>query len=158
MPTQVELYIIDETQGPIDQVWADFAAGKSVDKVFKEYFEKTPKLQKVPVNHLDPEVKTVVSNLAAGETSSIFTAQGIRVMVHLIKRSPETVIPFERVKEMISKDLQQKKIKALEKDFLNKIRANSEIEIDQGEWEDVKKELEEHDETYYRYIPYGNLA
>ena len=141
VPTQVELYIIDETQGPIDQVWADFAAGKSVDKVFQEYFEKTPKLQKVPVNHLDPEVKTVVSNLAAGETSSIFTAQGIRVMVHLLKRSPETVVPFDRVKDAISQDLQQQKIKALEEDFLNIIRANSDIEIDQGEWEDVKKEI-----------------
>jgi hypothetical protein len=141
VPTQVELYIIDETQGPIDQVWADFAAGKSVDKVFQEYFEKTPKLQKVPSNHLDPDVKAVVSNLSDGETSSIFTAQGIRVMVHLLKRSPETVIPFERVKDMISQDLQQKKIKSLEKDFLNKIRANSEIEIDQDEWQDVRKEL-----------------
>jgi parvulin-like peptidyl-prolyl isomerase len=141
VPTQVELYIIDETQGPIDQVWADFAAGKSVDKVFQEYFEKPPKMQKVPANHLDPDVKAVVSNLSDGETSSIFTAQGIRVMVHLLKRSPETVIPFERVKDMISQDLQQKKIKSLEKDFLNKIRANSEIEIDQDEWQDVRKEL-----------------
>lgn len=143
VPTQVELYIIDETQGPIDKVWADFAAGKSVDKVFQEYFEKTPKLQKVPANHLDPDVKTAVNNLADGETSSIFTAQGIRVMAHLVKRSPETVIPFDRVKEMISQDLQKKKIQLLEKDFLNKIRANSEIEIDQDEWQDVRKELEE---------------
>ena len=141
VPTQVELYIIDETQGPIDQVWADFAAGKSVDKVFQEYFEKPPKMQKVPANHLDPDVKAVVSNLSDGETSSIFTAQGIRVMVHLLKRSPETVIPFERVKDMISQDLQQKKIKSLEKDFLDKIRTNSEIEIDQDEWQDVRKEL-----------------
>ena len=141
VPTQVELYIIDETQGPIDQVWADFAAGKSVDKVFQEYFEKTPKLQKVPTNHLDPDVKTVVRNLSDGETSSIFTAQGIRVMVHLVKRSPETVIPFERVKEMISQDLKQQKIKTLEKDFLNIIRSKSNIEIDQGEWENVRKEI-----------------
>ena len=143
VPTQVELYIIDETQGPIDKVWADFTAGKSVDKVFQEYFEKTPKLQKIPTNHLDPDVKTVVSNLSEGETSSIFTAQGIRVMVHLLKRSPETVIPFDRVKDTISQDLQQKKIKSLEKDFLNKIRTNSEIEIDQDEWQDVRKELED---------------
>ncbi len=141
VPAQVQLYIIDETQGPIDQVWADFAGGKSVDKVFKENFETAPRMQQVPANHLDPEVKTVVGNLADGETSSIFTAQGIRVMVHLVKRTPETVIPFERVKDMIAKDLNQKKVMVLEKDYLDAIRASSDIIIDQGEWEDLKKEL-----------------
>jgi hypothetical protein len=141
VPAQVQLYIIDETQGPIDQVWADFAGGKSIDKVFKEHFETAPRMQQVPANHLDPEVKPVVSNLADGETSSIFTAQGVRVMVHLIKRTPETVIPFERVKDMIAKDLNQKKVMVLEKDYLDTIRASSEIIIDQGEWEDLKKEL-----------------
>ena len=141
VPAQVQLYIIDETQGPIDQVWADFAGGKSVDKVLKEHFETAPRMQQVPANHLDPEVKTVVSNLADGETSPIFTAQGVRVMVHLIKRTPETVVPFERVKDMIAKDLNQKKVMVLEKDYLDTIRASSEIIIDQGEWEDLKKEL-----------------
>jgi len=141
VPAQVQLYIIDETQGPIDQVWADFAGGKSVDKVLKEYFETAPRMQQVPANHLDPEVKPVVSNLADGETSSIFTAQGVRVMVHLFKRTPETVIPFERVKDMIAKDLNQKKVMVLEKDYLDTIRASSDINIEQGEWEDLKKEL-----------------
>ncbi len=42
VPAQVQLYIIDETQGPIDQVWADFAGGKSVDKVFKRTFRNSP--------------------------------------------------------------------------------------------------------------------
>ncbi len=103
-------------------------------------------MQQVPANHLDPEVKTVVSNLADGETSAIFTAQGVRVMVHLIKRTRETDVPFEHL-EMIAKDLNQKKVMVLEKDFLDTIRASSEIIIDQEKMGKNLKKLEEHDET-----------
>ncbi len=37
-PTVVKFYIVDETQGPIDKIWADVAVGKNfVDEVKKQF-------------------------------------------------------------------------------------------------------------------------
>jgi hypothetical protein len=141
IPSQAKLYIIDENQGPIDQVWAETATGKSIDKALKNRFESYPKLQEVPVNHLDPEVKAVVEKLSEGETSQIFTAQGVRVMVHLSKLIPSAPIPFDRVKDAILRTLFEKKVQELEKGYLEALKSGSEIEVNTGQWEDVRKEL-----------------
>lgn len=140
-PTLVKLYIIDETQGPIDKLWADVASGENFDQVVKKQFgmDLTPK--EIPENHLDPEVKPVVANLADGETSSIFKAQGIRVFTHLVKRTPAAPLPLARVKKSIRAKLWKEKLNKLRSDYIEKLKAQSKIEIHEGEWKDIQKEL-----------------
>lgn len=140
-PSIVKLYIVDETQGPIDKVWADVAAGENFEQVAKEQFGLAYKSQEVPENHLDPEVKPVVAKLADGETSQIFKAQGIRVLVHLVERTPAAPLPFERVKKSISSELRKEKLKKLRSAYLEKLRSQSTIEVREGEWKDIQKEL-----------------
>ena len=142
VPSRVKLYIVDENQGPIDKVWADTAAGTSIDKTLTKHMKDNyPGLQDVPANHLDPEVKPVVDKLAVGETSQIFTAQGVRVLVHLSERIPESAIPYERVKNSIHQELFEKKIIQLQESYLETVKAGLEIEIQQRQWQAVQKEL-----------------
>jgi hypothetical protein len=141
VPSRVKLYIIDETQGPIDTIWAETATGLSIDKALTKHMENYPGLKDVPANHLDPEIKPVVDQLTVGETSPIFSAQGIRVMVHLSERIPEAVVPFDRIKENIQRDLLSKKIEQLQENFSETIKSGSEIDVQPRQWEAVQKEL-----------------
>lgn len=140
-PTMVKLYIIDETQAPIDQVWADVAVGKNIHLVVDENFENAPPLHETPVNHLDPEVREVVNNMVPGETSRIFQAQGIRVMVHLMERTPEKPLPLARVQESIRAYLADKKLIELRNQYLDTLKSGSEIKVRERRWKKIQKEL-----------------
>jgi len=143
-PAIVKLYIIDETQGPIDQIWAEVAVGKNFRQVLKEHeedFELSPIPHETPVNHLDPEVMEVANNLVDGETSQIFTAQGIKVMVHMVERTPEEPLPLERVKEPIRATLKRKKFRELRDEYLDTLRSGSDIKVKNRKWQKIQKEL-----------------
>ena len=147
-PTIVKLYIIDETQMPIDLVWADVAIGKNFEQTVNEHYDRPIQPQEVPANHLDPEVKEVVTKLIDGETSQIFTAQGIKVLVHLIERIPEAPIPLERLKPSIRTTLWEEKLNQIRNTYLETIKSRSEIEVKQRNWKKIRKELlEEHNES-----------
>ena len=141
-PTMVKLYIIDETQGPIDQIWADVATGESFEKVVKKHFGIETKPREAPSNHLDPEVKAVVEKLGNGDTSKIFKAQGIRVLAHLVERTPETPLPLEKVKESIRSSLTRAKILKLRSDFLDTLKSHSKIKVNESQWKTTRKEIE----------------
>ena len=140
-PTVVKLYIIDETQGPIDQLWADVAVGKNFAQVMKQQFEQPVNPQEVPANHLDPEVKVVVDKLIDGETSQIFTAQGIRVMVHLVERTPGAPLPLERLQESIRSRLSSEKLDKLRSTYVDNLKSRSDIEVRMRQWKAIQKEL-----------------
>jgi len=141
VPSRVKIYIIDETQGPIDSIWAETAAGLSIDKALTKHMENYPGLKDIPANHIDPEIKPIVDGLAVGETSQIFNAKGIRVMVHLSERIPESVIPYNRVKESARRDIFDKKIKQLQDNFLEAIKSGVDIDVQEEQWKAIQKEL-----------------
>ncbi|MGK2944591.1 MAG: peptidyl-prolyl cis-trans isomerase, partial [Desulfuromonadales bacterium] len=140
VPTRVKLYLIDETEAPLNQIWADVAVGKKFEDVLKQ-LELQAKFLDVPANHLDPEVKPMVSNLADGETSQIFSAQGVRVIAHLIERIPEARIPLKSAKESIRSGLWKKKIEQARSAYLEKLKSDSEIEVRKQQWKTIQKEL-----------------
>lgn len=140
-PAMVKLYIIDDTLGPVDQIWADAVSGKDFARTLRQHFGRHVPGQEVPANHLDPEIKAVVDKLAAGETSQPFTAQGSRVVVHLIERIPERPLPLEMVNKTIHPRLMQEKIAEKRKAYLEVLRSGSKIEVKNRKWQAVRKEL-----------------
>jgi hypothetical protein len=141
VPEQLRVFIIDETQGPLVKVWADVAVGVDFEKSLGEHFEKSPNMQFIPFNHLDSELKAVVKSMKNGETSKIFNAQGSKVMVHLNERVPAKPLPFERLKDSIYKSLFEKKRSQLLNSYLDRIKAASEIEVQQREWRNLRDEI-----------------
>ena len=140
-PTLVKLYILDENQAPLEQIWADVATGKDFKLAVEEYLDQPLKLSEVPSNHLDPEIRDVVINLVDGETSKIFTAQGIKVLVHLNERTPEALLPLEQVKASVRSRITSDKLRQERHTYLEAIKSGSKIEIKQRNWEKIKKEL-----------------
>ncbi len=140
-PALVKLFILDDTQGPIDQVWADAVVGKDFVGAMKKHLEKFVSAREIPANHLEPEVKAVVDKMAVGETSSPFEALGSQVIVHLISRTPQTPVPLENVKSTIRTKLVNAKVKQLRNATLDKIKATTKIEVNKKQWQAIEKEL-----------------
>jgi hypothetical protein len=140
-PSLVQVNIVEESQGPIDKVWAEVMRGKEFNKAVKDYFEIPVITQEIPVNHLDPEIKAMVDKLAVGETSPVFNAQGTRVLVHLVDRTLAAPLPLERVKETIRSQVEDEKMQQERKAYLEKLKSRSEIEVQERKWQAIQKEL-----------------
>jgi len=140
-PTMVKLFILEETQAPIDQIWGEVASGKRFEQVMRTSFKHPINPQEAPANHLDPEVKAVVEKLGVGETSQIFKAQGVRVMVHLVARTLESPLPLEQVKASVRKQLRKERILQARDEYVKTLRSRSQIDVRQRKWKSIQKEL-----------------
>jgi hypothetical protein len=140
-PAMVKMYVIDETQGPIDQIWADASSGGDFRKAMKQHLGSEPKPVEAPANHLDPEVREVVDRLAAGETSNIFKAQGDRVVVHLTEKISETSLSLDLVKEKIRSTIVKEKRDQMLSAYLDQIKSRTEIKIRKRQWQAIQREL-----------------
>ncbi len=140
-PAIVRLYIIDDTQGPVERVWSDVVVRKDFPRAVREHFGRSVQPQEVPLDHLDPDVKSAVEKLAVGETSQPFTAQGSRVLVHLLARTPAEPLPFDRVSGSIRTRLTEQKIDQQRKAYLDLLKSRSKIEVRDRRWQSVKREL-----------------
>lgn len=141
VPAQVKLYIVDETQGPIDKIWAEVAVGKKFDVVVRELLTQPVQSIETPLNHLDPQVKDVVYKLAEGETSQIFEAQGDKVLVHLVSRTPERPLPLEQIKQSLLSGYKRESFDKAREAYIAALRANAKIDVDEGNWKVIQREL-----------------
>ncbi len=140
-PEMVKMLMIDETQAPIDRFWTDVMTGKGFRQVLREHFEQQISAQEFPLNHLDPEVREVVEGLTQGETSHIFRAQGVRLMVHLEHRSPARPLPLEQVSSSIRDELQQQQLGLARQAYLDQLRAHARIDVKNRQWRTLQQEL-----------------
>lgn len=141
VPAQAKLYVIDETQGPIDKIWAEVAVGKQFKVVARELLGRVVKPIEAPLNHLDGEVRAVVDKLADGETSQIFAAQGERVLVHLVSRTSEQPLPLEQIKDSLLSGYKRESFDKARAAYLKALRDNAKIDVDEGNWKSIQNEL-----------------
>jgi hypothetical protein len=141
VPAQAKLYIVDETQGPIDKIWAEVAVGKPFKQVAREYLGRSVRPVEAPLNHLDPQVKGVVAKLAEGETSQIFKAQEARVLVHLVSRTSEQPMPLEKIKDSLLSGFIRESFDKARRAYLETLKSSTRIEVDEGNWKSIQKEL-----------------
>jgi hypothetical protein len=142
--TQMEtarIIIVDDTQGPVNQVWADVISGTPFTKAVRQRFGHSVESQEVPVNHLDPDIKAAVAKLAVGETSPPLEAQESQVLVHLLDRTPPIPFPLERVVENIRNHLIREKIDQQRREYLETIKSRSRIKVRSRQWNAILKEL-----------------
>lgn len=140
-PAMVRLHIVDDTQGPVEQIWRNVITGMEFSRALREHLGHNLPAQEVPLNHLDPEIKTVVDSLSSGDTSQPFTARGSRVVVHLISRTPEQPLPLERVTNTIRTRLEQEKTERQRREYLDLLKSRSRIEVRERQWRNLRTEL-----------------
>jgi hypothetical protein len=83
----------------------------------------------------------MVDKLTVGETSPLFRAQGSRVIVHLVERTPAMPLPMERVANSIRTRLVREKIDQQRSEYLKTLKSRSRIEVRKQQWKAIQKEL-----------------
>ncbi|WP_027713897.1 peptidyl-prolyl cis-trans isomerase [Desulfuromonas sp. TF] len=140
-PPNAIAFIFDETQAPVDQIWAEAVSGKDFRDIVEEHLGEGVSPSLVPLNHLDPEVRGEIEKLSEGETSSVFSYNGRRTIAHLIKRNPSKRIPLQSIGPTIRKRLVEEKIQQLRSDYLEKLKSVSKIVVNDKQWKSIQKEL-----------------
>jgi hypothetical protein len=140
-PPNAIAFIFDETQAPVDQIWAEAVSGKDFRDIVEEHLGEGVSPSLVPLNHLDPEVRGEIEKLSEGETSSVFSYNGRRTIAHLIKRNPSKRIPLQSIGPTIRKRLVEEKIQQLRSDYLAKLKSVSKIVVNDKQWKSIQKEL-----------------
>jgi len=140
-PEMVDLVLIKDTEGDVDQVWGEVAVGKDFFTAVKENTKQPVSAESLPFMHLEPPVQKIVAKLAKGETSQPFTVQGRRFIVHLTKRTPAKPLPLEKVAQSIRTSIRQEKMAQKRKEYLDLLKSKSEITVNESNWEEIQKEL-----------------
>jgi hypothetical protein len=140
-PAMAKLYIVDDSQGPVEQVRADVLVGVPFAKALRDRFGRHIAPQEIPVNHIDPVVKAAVDRLAIGETSPLFSSQGSQVLVHLLERTPAVPLPLERVSKTIRTQLEGEKTDQQRRAYLEMLKSRSRIDVRKQQWKAIQKEL-----------------
>ena len=149
-PGVVKFVIIDGSKEQMDKMWSEVAAGKDFMALARGYKGHELPVRSIPFNHLQPEVKRVISRLAKGEVSPPVNIKGRIAMIKLIDRKPPVAIPLKDVRNTIANMLRQDEIAAARSKFLNQLRAKSVIKINEGVWQKLRKGMERADEKIKR--------
>ncbi|MCK5436471.1 MAG: peptidyl-prolyl cis-trans isomerase [Desulfobulbaceae bacterium] len=142
-PKTVKFMELVDEERLIKKMWLEITTGENISEVAQKYYSRKPRVQKVPVDHLDPILKKVIEKLTKGEVSDPFEkgANKRTAIVKLIERKSACPMPLDMVKEKIRPIIKEQKSNKLRNDYLTKLKAESTIEVIEKAWEKVKKEL-----------------
>ena len=128
--------MIDDEKNLVEKIWQEINQGNDFLVVAKRYYTDLVPVKDIEVGKLTPEVAAVVQKIEIGEVAPPFAGKGDRVMlVKLLDRKPGDTKPFESVKGDILRELMPKKYKQLKQEYIEKVVAYSEIEINQKAWD-----------------------
>ncbi len=145
-PEIVKIAIVDGNETQIKRFWTDVITGKDFFIEAKKIRPQGAVVQDVPFNHLEATTKKVVQGLSKGDISDPVDIKGHLAVIKLLERRPATPLPLDKVKGQIRERLLHEKLAQLKRDFLSKIKAKSEIKIDQKAWKDLRDRMVRNDE------------
>ncbi len=144
-PGIVKFAILDGSKEQMDKIWTEVAAGKDFMALARKYKGHELPVRSIPFNHLQPEVKRVISRLAKGEVSPPVHIKGRIAMIKLVDRRPPVAIPLKDVRNRIANRLRQDKIAAVREKFLAQLRAKSVVKVNKGVWRKLREGMEKAD-------------
>ena len=140
-PETVSIAVLEDDKKLAEKIWGDITRGEDFFEAARKYYSRDVPVQKIPFNHLDPKVKEVVQHLAEGEVSPPFEVKGHAVLVKLVERTSATPLPLDHVKKEIEKRLREEIFRSIKKKYVEKLKAMSEIKVNEDVWAQIKKEM-----------------
>lgn len=146
-PEVVRMAIVEGSEEDLNTLWLEVATGGEFILLAQQRTGQDIPVREIPVNHLNPKVKEVLTKLTTNEVSQVFTVDDHVSLVQLIEHKAAQVMPLAEVKETIRGTLHTAKLESLRRDYLDKLREEYEVESNETVWQDLKKEMEQLDET-----------
>ncbi|MBU0945749.1 MAG: peptidyl-prolyl cis-trans isomerase [Proteobacteria bacterium] len=144
-PEIIRMAIVEGDEEALNNLWLEVALGGDFILLAQKRTGHDVPIRDIPSNHLHPQVKEVVDKLTKNEVSKAFTVDKHVSIVQLVERTPKHIMPLAEVKEDIKQTLYTSKLNALRQDYLNKLREEYAVEINDNAWQNLKKEMEQDD-------------
>ncbi|OAG27710.1 peptidylprolyl isomerase [Thermodesulfatator autotrophicus] len=151
-PDMVEIAVI-KTRDPklIRRIYKRIKQGDNFFEVGRELQFHGLRPERYFLNQLVPEMRKAIIKLKSNEVSPIIEfKRGDNTwycLVYLIKFYPKKVHSYDIVKEDIKRILEQQKFDKLEQEYIDKLRAQVNININEKEWLKLRREMmEDHND------------
>ncbi len=145
-PEVIRMVIVEGSTAGLNSLWLEVALGGDFRLLARKATGHDIPVRDLPVDHINPKVKEVLDKLTVDEVSEVFTVDGHVTMVQLIERRPAQIKPLAEVRESIRTQLKAAKFKKLRQEYINKLKEQYTIEIDNSVWQKLKEELEQLNE------------
>lgn len=141
-PETVSFLLLEGDEAVMQRMWQEIASGRDFSEVASRHVPGGPPPQRLPVDHLEPELATVISELRRGEVSRPFALRGNTALLRLINHAPGVPMPFESVQGQIREELSGEKRRQARLDLVRLLRERSDVRVNQKVWNTLRKELE----------------
>ncbi|MGV1100009.1 peptidylprolyl isomerase [Thiovibrio sp. JS02] len=141
-PEMVSIALLDGEKGFIEKVWGEVLQGRDFFEIAREKVHGGAPVRRVPLDHLDEQVRLALAPLRKGEISKPFAHGESMALVKLMGQQEKKLVPLAAIKEKLEMQLRQEKYEQAKRDFLQNLKSLSEIAVDGKEWGKVRRELE----------------
>ncbi len=141
-PERVELAVIQtQDRELVKVIYERLKKGEDFFDVARDVMFHGATPRRFALKKLVPPVREAVERMKPGEVSNIIKYKNWFFIVKLIKRYSQEVHPFDEVKESIKKTLAKQRFEQLRREYIEKLRRQSTIEINENRWREVLAEL-----------------
>lgn len=140
-PETVGVAMVEGGQDLINMIWQEVRKGRDFFEVAKRHFPQGVIMRQQPMNHFSSEIRVVLGDLGVGEVSSPFSKGQNYALVKLVNRRQKTPIPFVQVKDEMRQQLLQERAQQARAHFLNQLKEQAQIVLDQQNWQKMVSEL-----------------
>ncbi len=141
-PAKVVIAVIrSQDEKLMREVYRRLRSGEDFFEVAKAVHFHGVHPERYRVDQLKPEMKEVLASLEPGEVSGLFKIGNFYVLVKLIERIAPSPHPFEMVKESIREMLKRQKFEKLRREYVERLKARSRIQVNEKAWHRLVKEL-----------------
>lgn len=147
-PEVIRMVIVEGSEDGLNSLWLEVALGGDFRLLAQKRTGQDIPIRDLPVDHINKTVKEVLDKLTVNEVSDVFSVDGHITLVQLIERKPAQIQPLSEVRESIRTTLQAAKSQKLRRDYLEKLKKEYKVKINDSVWQNLKEELEQVDENH----------
>jgi parvulin-like peptidyl-prolyl isomerase len=137
---KVTFSLLKADEDVLKKIWIGTLSGGDFTELAKRY-SLDANIQSQDLVSLSPEILAELKKLDKGSVSLPFVFDGNFGMLKLYERLPGQVSSLEQVKGQISEQLKKEKFEVIKAEYLNKLKSRSKIDINEGVWNDLEREL-----------------
>lgn len=137
---KVTFFLLKGGEDVLKKIWLGTLSGENLTELAEKYSVDV-NMQSQDVVSLAPEIVKELKQLDKGQVGMPFVLDGSYALLKLHDRLPGQVSTFEQVKVQVNEQLKKKKFEVAKSEYLNKLKSRSKIDLNEGVWNDLEREL-----------------
>lgn len=140
VPPKVTFLLIKGSEDVLKKVWVGTLQGGDFTELAQKY-SLAVLSQDEALDSLPTLLAEELKKLEKGGISVPFPFDGDYVLLNVLEHFPGQITPFVEVKDKIVQQLKKDKLELIKTEYINKLKSRSKIDINDGVWKDLAREL-----------------